>query len=390
MRFRLDDLEVFFPYERMYLEQYQYMRSIKQALDAEGHALLEMPTGTGKTVCLLSLITSYQYANPSAGKLVYCTRTVPEMNAVMEELGTVLAYRAKELGGCLSEQTAISQTENGPVNTGSFVVSQGMADMEDSVRPSTIVSSNTGASTLDGEKTVVPTKRGKKRPRTYNRRTASSNKNLGPISNNGHGAGGSGVLALCLSSRRNMCIHERVLNESDREAVDAACRTMTASWVIEKAQANPGSIETCQYYDKFQSAGEATSLPSGIYDLEELKLWGKEQGICPYYLTRQAINHANILVFNYQYMLDPKVAKMVSKELEAESIIVFDEAHNIDSVCIEALSVTINERALEQATRSLGRLSSEVSRIKATDNQRLQQEYRYVFRQEKFLYLFAV
>jgi len=67
---------------------------------------------------------------------------------------------------------------------------------------------------------------------------------------------------------------------------------------------------------------------------------------------------------------------MVSKELESESIVVFDEAHNIDSVCIEALSVTINERALEQATRSLGRLSSEVSRIKATDNDRLQAEYR--------------
>jgi DNA excision repair protein ERCC-2 len=67
---------------------------------------------------------------------------------------------------------------------------------------------------------------------------------------------------------------------------------------------------------------------------------------------------------------------MVSKELETESIIVFDEAHNIDSVCIEALSVTINEHALDQATRSLGRLSSEVSRIKATDNARLQNEYQ--------------
>ena len=75
-------------------------------------------------------------------------------------------------------------------------------------------------------------------------------------------------------------------------------------------------------------------------------------------------------------MLDPKVAKMVSKELEAESIVVFDEAHNIDSVCIEALSVTINDRGLDQATRSLGRLSSEVSRIKATDSQRLQNEYQ--------------
>jgi DNA excision repair protein ERCC-2 len=67
---------------------------------------------------------------------------------------------------------------------------------------------------------------------------------------------------------------------------------------------------------------------------------------------------------------------MVSKDLEAETVIVFDEAHNIDSICIEALSVTINDRGLEQATRSLGRLSSEVSRLKATDSARLQQEYQ--------------
>lgn len=52
-------------------------------------------------------------------------------------------------------------------------------------------------------------------------------------------------------------------------------------------------------------------------------------------------------------MLDPKVAKMVSKELESESIIVFDEAHNIDSVCIEALSVTINDRGLDQVRKWL-------------------------------------
>lgn len=198
---------------------------------------------------------------------------------------------------------------------------------------------------------------------------------MGPVSD-GRGAGGSGVLALCLSSRRNMCVHDRVMRESDREAVDAACRSMTATWVLEEARKKPGSIETCSYYDNFQAAGESTSMPSGVYDLKELQDWGKTRGWCPYYLTRRAINHANILVFNYQYMLDPKVAKMVSKELESESIVVFDEAHNIDSVCIEALSVTINDRGLEQSTRSLGRLSTEVARLKASDNQRLQEEYQ--------------
>ena len=350
MRFDLDGLDVFFPYDRIYLEQHQYMRALKQSLDAGGHCLLEMPTGTGKTVCLLSLITSYQFANPSAGKLVYCTRTVPEMTSVMEELATVLAYRAEQLA--LSEQ----QNQNGD---------QDMEDMTGGAEKSEQTSGEPSSGTSP-----------RKRPRKIRGSPKRGREHtMGPITQ-GKGAGGSGVLALCLSSRRNMCIHERVMAESDREAVDAACRSMTASWVVEHARQNPRSMETCSYFDNFQAAGESTTMPSGVYDLEELKKWGKARGWCPYYLTRQAINHANILVFNYQYMLDPKVAKMVSKELEAESIIVFDEAHNIDSVCIEALSVTINDRGLEQATRSLGRLSSEVSRIKQTDSQRLQQEYQ--------------
>lgn len=53
----------------------------------QGHCLLEMPTGTGKTVCLVSLITSYQLAHPEVGKLIYCTRTVPEMVKCVEVRG---------------------------------------------------------------------------------------------------------------------------------------------------------------------------------------------------------------------------------------------------------------------------------------------------------------
>ena len=75
-------------------------------------------------------------------------------------------------------------------------------------------------------------------------------------------------------------------------------------------------------------------IPYGVYNLEELKQFGGLKHWCPYYLTRNVINRANIIVFNYQYMLDPKVSNLVSRELEKESIVVFDEAHNIDNVCI--------------------------------------------------------
>ena len=55
----------------------------------------QMPTGTGKTMSLLSLITSYQLAHPEMGKLIYCTRTVPEMEKVLQELHELVAYRTK-------------------------------------------------------------------------------------------------------------------------------------------------------------------------------------------------------------------------------------------------------------------------------------------------------
>jgi DNA excision repair protein ERCC-2 len=39
------------------------------------------------------------------------------------------------------------------------------------------------------------------------------------------------ILALGLSSRKNMCIHLQVAEEGSRESVDAKCRKLTASWV---------------------------------------------------------------------------------------------------------------------------------------------------------------
>ena len=37
----------------------------------------------------------------------------------------------------------------------------------------------------------------------------------------------------------------------------------------------------------------------------------------------------NIIIYSYHYLLDPKIAERVSKELSKDAIIVFDEAHNI-------------------------------------------------------------
>lgn len=78
--------------------------------------------------------------------------------------------------------------------------------------------------------------------------------------------------------------------------------------------------------------------------------------MCPYFLARKFLIHSNVIVYNYAYLLDPKIANLVSSELQRDCIIVFDECHNIDNACIEALSMNLNRKTLELASQNLRRL----------------------------------
>jgi Rad3-related DNA helicase len=67
----------------------------------------------------------------------------------------------------------------------------------------------------------------------------------------------------------------------------------------------------------------------GIFSLEDLKEFGRQHRVCPYFLARHCINFANVIVYSYQYLLNPRIADMVSNQLQSDAIVVFDEAHNI-------------------------------------------------------------
>ncbi|MBA0708834.1 hypothetical protein Golax_023923 [Gossypium laxum] len=285
MKFQIEDVTVYFPYDHIYPEQYSYMIELKRTLDAKGHCLLEMPTGTGKTIALLSLITSYSLSKPqSPMKLIYCTRTVHEMEKTLAELKILHNYQIKHLG---------------------------------------------------------PQAR---------------------------------ILAIGLSSRKNLCVNPTVVAAENRDSVDAGCRKLTASWVRALAEENT-DVTTCEFFENYEKAASAAVLPPGVYTLQELRAFGKEKGWCPYFLARHMVQFANVVVYSYQYLLDPKVAGIISKEMQKESVVVFDEAHNIDNVCIEALSVSVRRQTLEGATRNLSRISQEIDRFKATDTSILRAEY---------------
>jgi DNA excision repair protein ERCC-2 len=88
------------------------------------------------------------------------------------------------------------------------------------------------------------------------------------------------------------------------------------------------------------------------------------------------MSFCNVIIYSYHYLLDPKIAERVSRELSKDCIVVFDEAHNIDNVCIEALSIDLTEDSLRKASRGANNLERKISDLKETDARKLQDEYQ--------------
>ncbi|KAJ3417617.1 hypothetical protein HDV05_000074 [Chytridiales sp. JEL 0842] len=183
-------------------------------------------------------------------------------------------------------------------------------------------------------------------------------------------------LGLGLTSRRNLCVHPEVSKEKRGHLVDAKCRSLTAPWVREAAKgAGAGDVPLCDFFENLENADSTASMPSGVYTLDDLKNFGENKKYCPYFLARRMIPFANVIIYSYHYLLDPKVAELVSKELSKDCIVVFDEAHNIDNVCTESLSIDLTRPILDASSRSVATLADKIQELKASNSEKLQTEY---------------
>lgn len=77
-----------------------------------------------------------------------------------------------------------------------------------------------------------------------------------------------------------------------------------------------------------------------ILDIEDLVKAGNKNACCPYYLTRELKQSADIIFMPYNYLLDPKTRKNQGIDL-GNNVILLDEAHNIEKTCEEAASLEV-------------------------------------------------
>lgn len=275
MKFFVEDVLVVFPYPYIYPEQLEYITELKRTLDKGGHMVLEMPSGTGKTISLLSILVAYlRHHAYERRKVVYCTRTVEEMTKTMSEMRKLFTQWEKEY-------------------------------------PESIP-----------------------------------------------------LIGVCLSAKKNMCIEPRVCNLLTGEEVDATCRALTAPW---EARGR------CLYYDNQEKS--SLKPPPGVYALEDLKRYGTEHHVCPYYFVRSALSMVDIIVHSYMYIVDPVVSEVTKEFLDEKTIVIMDEGHNVDDVCIEALSVLITKKDSFDTRKNIIQLRGRIDEVKATNRQQLEEEY---------------
>jgi DNA excision repair protein ERCC-2 len=293
-----------------------------------------MPTGTGKTISLLSLVMSWILAHRTPEnpfKLIYCCRTIGEVDKTLEELRRLWNYIVNTI-------------------------------MDDNPT----MGADTGAGDTKSTAGEAP-------------------------------AYLSAFLALSLSSRKSLCINPAANTLGKRAVIDAKCHDLTSPEMRElwrnkhgssswrayqrnndedrmdvdqgESSAQPREAESlCQYYENFISATGGESLlgnrrPAntsvtdieditndnasaaadsesplhairGIYSLDELTAVGKARGVCPYYMARYLIPKADVVVYSYQYLLNPRIHQIVSQQLRGDAIVIFDEAHNIGSIVV--------------------------------------------------------
>lgn len=134
--------------------------------------------------------------------------------------------------------------------------------------------------------------------------------------------------AIILGSRDQLCIHPDVSKETNNSAKVQLCKLHMLT-------------RTCSYFLKVEANKNSPHfLAQSIMDIEDLVSVGRKLKTCPYYASRELVQDADIIFMPYNYLLDPKARKANKIELN-NTIIILDEAHNVEKMCEESASVQV-------------------------------------------------
>ncbi|KAI7884155.1 uncharacterized protein EV154DRAFT_428012 [Mucor mucedo] len=165
-----------------------------------------------------------------------------------------------------------------------------------------------------------------------------------------------------LGSRDQLCIHPKVSKASNK--------TESCIELLDK--------NACHYKHKI---GRIMTHPSingtnRVWDIEDLVTLGKKVKGCPFYASRKIYEGAEVVFCPYNYIIDPLIRKVLDINLK-ESIIILDEAHNIEDSSRSAGSFEVDEQKLATVKKELDQIIR--NRIEGEAHQTLEVIVNYLY-----------
>ncbi|EFC43746.1 predicted protein, partial [Naegleria gruberi] len=123
----------------------------------------------------------------------------------------------------------------------------------------------------------------------------------------------------------------------------------------------------CKYYTNFTSLKKSGELfthekEDEIEDIEDLLEKGLKRCFCPFFYSREKQKVAEIIFMPYNYLIDPLLRKKVNVDI-SNSIIIFDEAHNVQKLCAEASSFDFSTINISKAIAEIEKCRAEMDKL---------------------------
>ncbi len=162
--------------------------------------------------------------------------------------------------------------------------------------------------------------------------------------------------------------------------------------------------KTCEFYNNFKETKNKTRkdilfeklIKLNPLNVEDLFAISKNDKICPYEISSEMARKAKIIIADYNHLLNPKIRAYfldrVGKKL-SNSVLVFDEAHNLTQKCRELLSMKLSSFIVSNAVReaqkyNFNNLSLELKNIEdilTSLNKKISiNEYESLIKKEEF------
>ncbi|KAJ7957983.1 Fanconi anemia group J protein-like protein [Quillaja saponaria] len=306
--YHIGGIQVEFPY-RPYGSQFAFMGRVISTLDRaqkEGHchALIESPTGTGKSLSLLCSTLAWQQNYKLKNQYANISHSKPDQEAITDPL----AYG----GGFVPEEVSSSIPASGNLDPAGSVANNN--NQKKKAAPTIYYASRTHSQISQ----VI---------REF-RKTAYR------------------VPMAVLASRKHYCTNQHIRG---KETIDEECKLLLK---------DPASIGCPEFKSAHKVKGHPSLQRGGsneVHDIEDLVKVGQLVKGCSYYAARSMADDAQLVFCPYNYIVSPVVRGAMDVDIKG-AIVIFDEAHNMEDIARDAGSVDIEEGVLDKLRTELEQL----------------------------------